>query len=116
MVLDDLAQVVSFEELLEVEDAFDRGGMVSGAEEKVGESGVAEEEVAAEEVQCCVSLSSLAWFHTKNCLGRRTISNVTTEGLGRVALARRLVPSSRASMSVLSSIENPVKLFKADPS
>lgn len=114
MVFDDFGQV--FDEYTEVEDAFDGGRVVAGAEEKVGESGVSEEDVAAEEVQCCVSLFSLAWFHTTNCLGRRTISNVTTEGLGRVALASRLVPSSRASMSVLSSIENPVKLFNADPS
>lgn len=113
MVFDDLAQVVFVEEFLDVEDAFDGGGVVSGAEEEVGESGITKEQIAAKEVQCCVALFLLAWFHTTDCLGKRTISKVTTEGLGRVALARRLVPSSRASMSVLSSIENPVKLFNA---
>ena len=68
MVFDDLAQVVCVQEFLDVEDAFHGGGVVSGAEEEVGESCVTEEQIAAEEVQCGVALLLLAWFHTKNCL------------------------------------------------
>lgn len=68
MIFDDLAQVVCVQEFLDVEDAFHGGGVVSGAEEEVGESCVTEEQIAAEEVQCGVALLLLAWFHTKNCL------------------------------------------------
>ena len=48
-----------FYEFLEVEDAFDGGRVVAGFQHEVGEGGVAEEEVAAEEVQCCVALLGL---------------------------------------------------------
>ena len=44
----------------------------------------------------------------------RTISKVRTEGLGRVALATRLTPSSRGGRSNrVSVISKPVKLLRA---
>ena len=104
-----------FDEFAEVEDAANRSGVVSGRQGEVVKGDVAEDEIAAEEVEGCCALVSLVL----SCLEEKgrwehTISRVITDGFGRVALAMRLVPSDSAGRRSFGlEMEKPAKELRA---
>lgn len=67
--------------------------MVAWFEDKVVDGCVADDEISTFEVQDRCSLFLLVRLYIGLRWMRHTISKVMTDGLGRVALAMRLVPS-----------------------